>query len=215
MATNVKGSAIENATSYKLYKKDGTNYIELATQNESGEINFSLDDLSLANGTYILVVKAFDSTGAYSESAYSNELTYTVGEVYDYIDFTSNIDFNPDVIISGIDGSAALNQDGWKHGKYIDISAYAGGKMRITLPTLPTIPSNLGIAFYTGSKSSDAVFISGKIASQSSSYGYETVELDIPDNAGCFRTTWYEDTNPNYNSSWVFKCEVAHVAAEV
>lgn len=98
MATYIKGSAVENATSYKLYIKEGTSYTELATQSEGGEINFKLDDYSLEDGTYTFVVKAFDSTGNYDDSSYSNELEVTIGESASGGDDTGS-DETEDVVI--------------------------------------------------------------------------------------------------------------------
>jgi hypothetical protein len=75
MAKHVKGSAVPNATSYKLF-----NYstgAELATQNSGGAIGFDLSALNLTAGTYTLAVKAYDSTGTYATSEYSNTVSYT------------------------------------------------------------------------------------------------------------------------------------------
>ncbi len=80
MTKHVKGSAVTNATSYKLYKLVSEEYTELATQNTGGAIDFDLSELTLADGTYTLAVKAFDSTGTYADSDYSNTVSYTVAE---------------------------------------------------------------------------------------------------------------------------------------
>lgn len=78
MAKYIQGSAVPNATSYKLFNySTGT---ELATQNSGGAISFDLSALNLAAGTYTLAVKAYDSTGTYATSAYSNTVSYTVAE---------------------------------------------------------------------------------------------------------------------------------------
>lgn len=76
MAKHVQGSAVANATSYKLYNT-GTG-AELMTQGSGGDIDFDLSTLSLAAGTYSLAVKAFDSTGTYATSDFSNTVSYTV-----------------------------------------------------------------------------------------------------------------------------------------
>lgn len=82
MATHVKGSAIANASSYKLYLKDGT---ELATQttNVSTGIDFDLSTISqlAAAGTYELGVKAISGdTTKFLDSLMSNIVSYTVAE---------------------------------------------------------------------------------------------------------------------------------------
>lgn len=76
MATYIKGDNIANATSYELFKKNGSEYASLATANE---INFELDGLNLAVGNHTLVVKA--KADGYEDSDYSNEVTYTVGNI--------------------------------------------------------------------------------------------------------------------------------------
>lgn len=82
MAKHVKGSAIANASSYKLYLKDGT---ELATQttNVSTGIDFDLSTISqlAAAGTYELGVKAISGdTTKFLDSLMSNIVSYTVAE---------------------------------------------------------------------------------------------------------------------------------------
>lgn len=76
MAKHVQGSAVANATSYKLFEKNGTNYTEKATQSIGGNIDFDLSALAFAAGTHQLVVKAYAS--GYLDSAYSNEVSYVV-----------------------------------------------------------------------------------------------------------------------------------------
>lgn len=76
MAKHVQGSAVANATSYKLYNT-GTG-AELMTQSSGGNIDFDLSTLGLAAGTYSLAVKAFDNTGTYATSDFSNTVSYTV-----------------------------------------------------------------------------------------------------------------------------------------
>ena len=73
MATFVKGNAVANATSYELFEKSGTAYNSLAT---GEEINFEVSALGLAAGDHVLVVKA--KADGYTDSPYSNEVTYTV-----------------------------------------------------------------------------------------------------------------------------------------
>lgn len=78
MAKHVKGSAVTNATSYKLYEYISGSYTEKATQSSGGAIDFDLSTISFAVGTHQLAVKAFDGTGTYAESAYSNLASYIV-----------------------------------------------------------------------------------------------------------------------------------------
>lgn len=73
MATYVIGNAVANATSYELFEKGDGSYNSLAT---ASEINFEVSALGLEEGDHILVVKAM--ADGYSDSAYSNEVTYTV-----------------------------------------------------------------------------------------------------------------------------------------
>ena len=73
MATYVKGDAVANATSYELLEKSGTTYNSLAT---GEEINFEVSALGLAAGDHVLVVKA--KADGYTDSPYSNEVTYNV-----------------------------------------------------------------------------------------------------------------------------------------
>lgn len=76
MAIYVKGTAVENAERYTLYEKSGETYTALTT---GTEINFALDGLGLAAGDHVLVVKA--RADGYTDSEYSNEVTYTVEDV--------------------------------------------------------------------------------------------------------------------------------------
>lgn len=76
MAKHVQGSAVANATSYKLYENIGGNYTEKATQPSGGAIDFDLSTISFAAGTHQLAVKAFAS--GYLDSAYSNLVNYIV-----------------------------------------------------------------------------------------------------------------------------------------
>ena len=73
MATYVKGNPVANATSYELLEKVGDTYNSLKT---GSEINFNLDELSLAGGQHTLVVKA--KADGYEDSDYSNEVIYAV-----------------------------------------------------------------------------------------------------------------------------------------
>lgn len=80
MAKHVKGSAIANASSYKLYLANGT---ELATQstNVSAGIDFDLSTIAAlkAAGTYSLGVKAISGdTTKFLDSLMSNLVSYTV-----------------------------------------------------------------------------------------------------------------------------------------
>ena len=80
MVVHVKGSAIANASSYKLYLKDGT---ELATQttNVSTGIDFDLSVIPqlAAAGTYELCVKAISGdTTKFLDSLMSNTVSYIV-----------------------------------------------------------------------------------------------------------------------------------------
>ena len=113
MATkiNVKGEAIENAVAYDLYEKnsDGT-YTHLAedlTADDGIEIN--LTALGLAVGSHTLVVKARGDGVSYSDSPYSNELTYTVAaQAFLNLDFTSKTvqDYIDDGVLSLGDSTA-------------------------------------------------------------------------------------------------------------
>lgn len=77
MATFVKGDAVLNASSYELLENvDGT-YNSLAT---ADDINFEVSALGLAAGDHVLVVQAKGDGTTYSDSDYSNEVTYTVEE---------------------------------------------------------------------------------------------------------------------------------------
>lgn len=83
MAKHVKGSAIANASSYKLYLADGT---ELATQstNVSAGIDFDLSTIAAltAAGTYSLGVKAISGdTTKFLDSVMSNLVSYIVAEI--------------------------------------------------------------------------------------------------------------------------------------
>lgn len=69
MATYVKGDAVANATSYKLFN-DGT---EIATNTE---INFNVTELITAEGEHKLTVKAY--ADGYTASDASNEVVFTV-----------------------------------------------------------------------------------------------------------------------------------------
>lgn len=73
MATYIRGNAVENATSYELYKKVGEEYIKLDTQDS---INFNLDELNLEPGDYMLTIKA--KAVGYDDSEHSNEIFYRV-----------------------------------------------------------------------------------------------------------------------------------------
>lgn len=128
----------------------------------------------------------------------------------DYIfeDVTSSVNFNNGYYINGITGKVASNSS-WKHSPYgqttsVNLAPYAGGKMRITLPASPTMPEGLGIAFYE-KFSTESTFITGYSSSKAvSEDSYETMVLDIPANAQCFRTTWYMN-----KFATDFKCELA------
>lgn len=79
MATFVKGSAVENATSYELYEKTSEgNYILLTT---GEEINFDLSALNLSEGEHTLVVKA--KASGFDDSEYSNEVVFSVTPNYE------------------------------------------------------------------------------------------------------------------------------------
>lgn len=69
MATYVKGNAVANATSYKLFEGD----TEIA---EASEINFNVTELITAEGDHTLTVKAY--ADGYTPSDASNEVTFTV-----------------------------------------------------------------------------------------------------------------------------------------
>lgn len=73
MAYCIKGDAVPNATSYELAEKSGSDYKTLTT---GSEINFDLSTLSFTEGSHTLVVKA--KASGYTDSAWSNEVTYTV-----------------------------------------------------------------------------------------------------------------------------------------
>lgn len=73
MATYVKGDSVANATSYELAEKSGSDYKTLTT---GSEIDFDLSALSFTEGSHTLVVKA--KASGYADSAWSNEVTYTV-----------------------------------------------------------------------------------------------------------------------------------------
>lgn len=93
MAKHVKGSAIANASSYKLYLANGT---ELATQstNVSAGIDFDLSTIAAltAAGTYSLGVKAISGdTTKFLDSAMSNLVSYTVAPT----NYTFTINPNP------------------------------------------------------------------------------------------------------------------------
>lgn len=77
MAKHVQGIAVANATSYKLYKLVSGVYTEIDTQSTGGAIDFDLSKLTFTEGTHELAVKAFDSTGTYADSNYSNTVSYT------------------------------------------------------------------------------------------------------------------------------------------
>jgi hypothetical protein len=92
MAKHVKGSAIANASSYKLYLADGT---ELATQstNVSAGIDFDLSTIAAlkAAGTYSLGVKAISGdTTKFLDSLMSNLVSYTVAVTPTNYTFTIN-----------------------------------------------------------------------------------------------------------------------------
>lgn len=71
--TYVKGTAVENATSYELYEKIGSEYNLLDT---AEEINFEVSALGLSEGNHTLVVKA--KGDGFDDSDYSNEVIYTI-----------------------------------------------------------------------------------------------------------------------------------------
>lgn len=130
MATHVKGSAIANASSYKLYLKDGT---ELATQttNVSTGIDFDLSTISqlAAAGTYELGVKAISGdTTKFLDSLMSNTVSYTVAEEEEpdtSFDFTTATWLYNKYIketTGGIGGGAASGQTG--HGTYTACEAF-------------------------------------------------------------------------------------------
>lgn len=73
MAYYIKGDAVPNATSYELAEKSGSDYKTLTT---GSEIDFDLSALSFTEGSHTLVVKA--KASGYTDSAWSNEVTYTV-----------------------------------------------------------------------------------------------------------------------------------------
>lgn len=73
MATYIKGTAVENATSYELYKKVGEDYTHIAT---SATLDFNLSELVSEPGEYIFYVKA--KAVGYDDSEYSNEIFYKV-----------------------------------------------------------------------------------------------------------------------------------------
>ena len=73
MASYIKGNPVANATSYELFEKSGSIYTSLKT---GSEINFNLDELTLAGGNHTLVVKA--KADGYEDSDYSNEVVYFV-----------------------------------------------------------------------------------------------------------------------------------------
>lgn len=74
MAKHVQGSAIANATSYKLFERISGDYTELATQNSGGAIDFDLSLIRFRAGNHTLTVKAFGD--GYNPSEYSNEVIY-------------------------------------------------------------------------------------------------------------------------------------------
>lgn len=134
-------------------------------------------------------------------------------DVTDYIfeDVTAQVNFNSGYYINAATGAATPNGS-WKHSPFgastgINLTEYAGGKMRITIPVSLSMPANLGIAFYEKFSSEgtfiiDAGYTPDKLVMDDDTY--ETVVLDIPASAQCFRTTWYAD---KFASE--FKCELA------
>lgn len=74
MAKHVQGSAIANATSYKLFERISGDYTELATQDSGGAIDFDLSLIRFRAGNHTLTVKAFGE--GYNPSEYSNEVVY-------------------------------------------------------------------------------------------------------------------------------------------
>lgn len=97
MAKHVKGSAIANASSYKLYLANGT---ELATQstNVSAGIDFDLSTIAAltAPGTYSLGVKAISGdTTKFLDSLMSNLVSYTVDSPATPTNYTFTINPTP------------------------------------------------------------------------------------------------------------------------
>lgn len=71
----VVGNKIKNAATYELLEKVGEEYVSLA---ENPDCNFSLQALNLPVGDHVLVVRA--KGNGYTDSDYSNEITYSVTE---------------------------------------------------------------------------------------------------------------------------------------
>ena len=175
-------------------------------------INGNIITISIAKVTGNVVIKVptvnvnsgeeDDGGDIPEENIPENETSYT------FEDVTSQVNFNNNYYINGISGKA-VGSSVWKHSPFgsstsVNLTPYAGGKMRITLPASPTMPEGLGIAFYE-KFSTEGTFITGytstKVVSEDS---YETVVIDIPEKAQCFRTTWYVDKFVTD-----FKCELA------
>lgn len=91
MAVYIKGDPVENATSYNLFEKNGSEYTKLA---EASEIDFEVSALGLAAGDHTLVVRA--SASDYTDSDYSNEVVYNAPVVVGVNKFNPNDeDYNP------------------------------------------------------------------------------------------------------------------------
>ena len=179
--------------------------------NNSYTINGNIITIAIAEVTGNVVIKVPTinvNTGEEDEPTVPDTPTQPDDTTYTFEDVTSQVNFNGGYYINGTTGSVITNGN-WKHSPYgnttsIDLTPYAGGKMRITIPVSPTMPNGLGIGFYS-QFSKEATFINGYTSEKTvSDDTYETVVLDIPENAQCFRTTWYANKFADE-----FKCELA------
>lgn len=108
MAKHVKGAAIANASSYKLFLENG---LEVASQAASGDIDFDLSTIEAlsAAGTYKLGVKAIGDGINWLDSALSNLVEYVVESagvlIPNYIThFSEYVEFLVDSTVSGSGG---------------------------------------------------------------------------------------------------------------
>lgn len=151
--TYVKGNAVENATSYELFEKNGDTYTSIATQNSSGEIGFEVSALIRGVGSHVLAVKAH--ADGYESSDYSEPVTYTVeetnnlpaveGEVLLALDLTSKT--LDDYVSSGVLKSNSLTKISYTADGMVGTGSSGDTGQIAELANTLTLPDNFSIYF--------------------------------------------------------------------
>lgn len=158
MAKHVKGSAVTNATSYKLYEYISGSYTEIDTQSTGGAIDFDLSKLTFAAGTHELAVKAFDSTGKYADSNYSNLVSYVYTAPITYYTITYKYMSGSTEIKTATTEQVAAGTT--KTFSTSNAPAISGYTVSSVSPTSATITGNITVTYNYAANSGDATTVS-------------------------------------------------------